>query len=66
MCHNLFIQLKPENLKTQLMLSGRGLPPAAALRDASPAHTRLGFPWVQKVLMEPSLWGGIFISASFE
>lgn len=66
MCHHLFIQLKLENLKTQLALSGRGLPSTAALRDASPAHTRLGFPWVQKVLMDPSLWGGVFISASFE
>lgn len=66
MCHHLFIQLKPENLKTRLALSGRGLPCTAALRDASSAHTQLGFPWVQKVLMDPSLWGGVFISASFE
>lgn len=64
--HNLFIQLKLENLKTQLVLSSRGIPSTESLRDASPAHTGLEFPRVQKVLMDPSLWGGVFITASFE
>lgn len=64
MYHYLFIQLKLENLKAQLVLSSRKILSTAFLRD--PAHTDPGCPWAQKVLMDPSLWGDVFVTSSFK